>query len=81
MNIKCIYLRDILKNYIKKAKKLNILLCDSVSKRLITGPAIGLLPPIGVRLLKFFGRANLQTPYNATRYWSPILVGGIILTL
>ena len=47
MNIKCIYLRDKLKNYIKKSQKNSY---DNVSKRLITPPAIGQLspfPPIG----------------------------------
>ena len=40
MNIKCIYLRDKLKNYIKKSQKNSY---DNVSKRLITPPAIGQL--------------------------------------
>ena len=40
MNIKWIYLRDKLKNYIKKSQKNSY---DNVSKRLITPPAIGQL--------------------------------------
>ena len=54
MNIKCIYLRDKLKNIFKKAKKLDIVLYDSASRRLITRPAIGrraLFQPIGKRSL------------------------------